>query len=86
MLTIEDRDKVERLDEIYSNMTEYQKSFLTDGYTEKLNDYVKRMKDLVTIAEAEKNNSTDSTDKVEDDGDSSEEDSDKVEGEEGSEE
>ena len=86
VLTIADRDNVERLNEIYSNMTEYQKGFLTDDYTEKLDDYVKRMKDLVTIAEAEKNNSTDSTDKVEDDGDSSEEDSDKVEGEEGSEE
>ena len=66
VLTINDRENVERLDEIYSNMNEYQKSFLTDAYTEKLNDYVKRMKDLVTIAEAEKNNSTGGTDKVED--------------------
>ena len=54
-LTIGDRDKVERLNEIFSNMTEYQKSFLPDEYYEKLDDYVKRMKDLVTIAEAENN-------------------------------
>ena len=53
MLTLEDRDKVERLDEIFSNMTEYQKSFLSDAYTASLEDYVKRMKDLVTVAEGE---------------------------------
>ena len=55
-LTIADRDNVERLDEIYSNMTEYQKSFLTDDYTKKLDDYVRRMKDLVTVAEGNKDN------------------------------
>ena len=53
MLTIEDREKVERLDEIYSNMTEYQKSFLSDAYTQNLDDYVKKMKDIVTVAEGE---------------------------------
>ena len=63
-LTIADRDNVERLDEIYSNMTEYQKSFLTHDYTDKLNDYVKRMKDLVTIAEAEQNKGGNSADDV----------------------
>ena len=79
MLTINDRDTVERLDEIYSNMDEYQKSFLTDAYTEKLDDYVKRMKDLVTISESEKNNNTDGTDEVEDGED---EEVEEVEGEE----
>ena len=74
-LTIADRDKVERLNEIYSNMTEYQKSFLTDAYTEKLEDYVKRMKDLVTIAEAEQNKNTDGADE------SDEEETEGVEGE-----
>ncbi|MCH5260683.1 MAG: flagellar hook capping protein [Lachnospiraceae bacterium] len=53
MLTINDREAVERLDEIYSNMTEYQKSFLSDAYTDSLDEYVKKMKDLVTIAEGE---------------------------------
>ena len=85
MLTIGDRETVERLNEIYSNMNEYQKSFLSDAYTEKLDDYVKRMKDLVTIAEGEEKK--DNTDKVEDDEDEgSEEGGDGVEGEEGSEE
>ena len=74
-LTIEDRDKVERLDEIYSNMTEYQKSFLTDEYTEKLNDYVKRMKDLVTVAEGNKDDAGSA-------GNEEGEDGDKVEGDE----
>ena len=85
MLTINDRETVERMNEIYSNMNEYQKSFLPDASTEKLDDYVKRMKDLVTIDEGEKNK--DNADKVgdgEDEG--SEEGEDKVEGEEGSEE
>ena len=77
-LTIADRENVERLDEIYSNMSEYQKSFLTDEYTEKLNDYVRRMKDLVTVAEGNKDNAG-STDDV--DG-SDKEGEDKVEGDE----
>ena len=84
MLTIDYRDKVERLNEIYSNMTEYQKSFLTADYTDKLDDYVKRMKDLVTVAEGEKNNGTDEVEDDEDEG--SEGGQDEVEGEEGSEE
>ena len=79
-LTIADRENVERLDEIYSNMSEYQKSFLTDAYTGKLNDYVRRMKDLVTIAEAEKGESADKVESGED------EKVDKVEGEESEEE
>lgn len=78
MLTLDDRENVERLNEIYSNMNEYQKSFLADSYTEKLNDYVKRMQDLVTVAEGDKNNSNDGAGKVEDD----EEDGNKVEGDE----
>ena len=85
MLTINDRETVERMNEIYSNMNEYQKGFLPAESTEKLDDYVKRMKDLVTIDEGEKNK--DNADKVgdgEDEG--SEEGEDKVEGEEGSEE
>ena len=72
MLTLEDRDKVERLDEIFSNMSEYQKSFLSDAYTASLDDYVKRMKDLVTVAEGEGYN----------DGGSGEDADDKVEGDE----
>ena len=83
MLTIEDREKVERLNEIYSNMNEYQKSFLTDDYTEDLDDYVRKMKDLVTVSEGNKD--TNGADDVED-GDDEVEDGEEVEGEEGSEE
>ena len=86
VLTLADRDKVERLNEIYSNMNEYQKSFLSDAYTDKLDDYVKRMKDLVTIAEGDKNNNAGSTDEVEDGEDADGEGGEEVEGDEGSEE
>ena len=79
-LTIEDREKVERLDEIYSNMTDYQKEFLTDDFVKGMEDYVKRMKDLVTIAEGNKD--TGNTDDV--DGDEEDEEP-KVEGAEGEE-
>ena len=66
-LTIEDRDKVERLKEIYVSMDEYQKGFLTDDYTENLDEYVKRMKDLVTIAGgSEDNGGASDADKPED--------------------
>ena len=80
-LTIGDRDKVERLQEIYEGMDEYQKSFLTDDYFEKLDEYVRKMKDLVTINESSKDNtgSTGSTDDKNEDGDT------KVEGDEGEE-
>ena len=81
MLTLADRDKVERLDEIYSNMTEYQKSFLSDAYTASLDDYVKRMKDLVTVAEGEGYGDTDGVDESDD-----EDAGDKVEGDEEAEE
>ena len=49
MLTVSDRENVEKLDEIYSGMTDYQKSFLTDDYKEGLEKYVSKMKDLVTL-------------------------------------
>ena len=77
-LSIEHRAAVERLDEIYSNMTEYQKSFLSDAYTESLDEYVRKMKDLVTLAEGEgygDNGSGDDEDaggKVEGDGEAEE--------------
>ena len=65
MLTLEDRANVERLDEIYSNMNEYQKEFLTDDYVKGMGEYVKRMKDLVTVAESNKNGDADSAGNVE---------------------
>ena len=83
-LTIDNRDEVERLQEIYESMDEYQKSFLTDDYFEKLQEYVKKMKDLVIVAEGSQNNNAGGTDNV--DGNEDGEDGDtKVEGDEGEE-
>ena len=80
MLTIADRDNVEKLDEIYSGMNDYEKEFLTDDMVESMKEFVKRMKDLVTVAEGNKDNagSTGNTEGSKD--------GDKVEGDEESEE
>lgn len=59
-LTLDDRENVEQLEKIYGGMTDYQKSFLTDEYVEGMEKYVKKMKDLVAIAEAEKPGTSDS--------------------------
>lgn len=54
LLTLADRENVEKLEEIYGGMTDYQKSFLTDDYIEGMEKYVKKMKDLIAIAGADK--------------------------------
>lgn len=61
-LSLSDRENVERLDEIYKNMTDYQKNFLSDEHGPTLEKYVSKMKDLIAIADAEKGDETD-TDK-----------------------
>ena len=81
-LTLAYREKVERMDEIYSNMTEYQKQFLTDDIVKGMNEYIKKMKDLVTVAEGNKDESTGSADDIEENEDEEGEDGDKVEGDE----
>lgn len=53
LLSISDRDNVEALEKIYSSMNDYQKSFLTDDYKEGAEKYISRMKDIVTIADAD---------------------------------
>ena len=53
LLSISDRDNVEALENIYSSMNDYQKSFLTDDYKEGAEKYISRMKDIVTIADAD---------------------------------
>ena len=45
-LTDEHRESVEKLEKIYAGMTDYQKEFLTDDYVEKMEEYVKRMKEI----------------------------------------
>jgi flagellar basal-body rod modification protein FlgD len=46
-LTIDDRENVESLQEMYDGMTSYQKKFLTDDYVEGLEKFTAAMKDLV---------------------------------------
>lgn len=52
-LTVADREKVEKLDKMYSEMNDYQKSFLSDEQVDTMKKYVAKMKDLVAVAEAE---------------------------------
>lgn len=52
-LTIAYRDKVEKLDEMYQGMNDYQKAFLTDEQVDTMKKYVKKMKDLVAVQNAE---------------------------------
>lgn len=58
-LSVTDRAKVESLNEMYEKMTDYQKEFLTDEEVDTMKKYVAKMKDLVAIAEADKENGGD---------------------------
>lgn len=61
-LTIADREKVEKLSEMYDKMTDYQKEFLTDEEVDTMKKYAAKMKDLVAIADADKDNGGDGDD------------------------
>ncbi|MDE7359580.1 MAG: flagellar hook capping protein [Lachnospiraceae bacterium] len=58
-LTVADRENVEKLGEMYEGMNDYQKAFLTDEEVDTMKKYVAKMKDLVAIADADKDNSGD---------------------------
>lgn len=68
-LTVADREKVEKLSEMYDKMTDYQKEFLTDEEVDTMKKYVAKMKDLVAIAEADKENGGGDDDDGDGDGD-----------------
>lgn len=70
-LTIADRENVEKLDEMYQGMNDYQKNFLTDEQVDTMKKYVKKMKDLVAIAEANKGDGDDDGEGGSDDDDES---------------
>lgn len=53
-LSLTDRADVEKLDEMYQGMNDYQRSFLTDEQVDTMKKYVKKMKDLVAVSEAQK--------------------------------
>ena len=59
LLSISDRENVEKIEEIYKGMDDYQKSFLTDDYIEGIEKYISKMKDLVTIAGEDTDTDTD---------------------------
>ena len=61
-LSVADREKVEKLSEMYEGMNDYQKAFLTDEEVDTMKKYVAKMKDLVAIADADKGNSGDGDD------------------------
>lgn len=61
LLSIADQENVEKLEKIYSGMNDYQKSFLTDDYKEGAEKYIKSMKDIVTVADAGKDEGTTGT-------------------------
>lgn len=52
-LSLEDRENVEKLDEMYQSMTDYQKNFITDDYVDGLQEYVSKMNDLIAIGKAD---------------------------------
>lgn len=64
-LSLEDREKVEKLDEMYQNMTDYQKNFITDDYADGLKEYVSKMNDLIAIGKADGTLNEDGTAKEE---------------------
>lgn len=53
-LSLVHRADVEKLDEMYQGMNDYQRSFLTDEQVDTMKKYVKKMKDLVAVSEAQK--------------------------------
>lgn len=58
-LTLADRERVEKLDEMYQGMNDYQKGFLKDEEIDNMQKYVKKMKDMVAIAESNKGDGDD---------------------------
>ena len=53
-LTKDEKEKVERMAEIYAGMDDYQKSFLTDADVEKMEEYVKKMEEIAPNTEDDK--------------------------------
>lgn len=46
-LTLDDKEDIYKLKEIYDGMSNYEKSFVASDFTDKLDRYVKRMEELV---------------------------------------
>lgn len=52
-LTVDEKEKVDRMAEIYAGMDDYQKSFLTDEDIEKMEEYVKKMEEITPSTEGD---------------------------------
>lgn len=50
-LTIKDKETIDALQEGYNKMTAYQQGFISDEYVKKLQKYVQRMAELVSVEE-----------------------------------
>jgi len=66
-LTTADREKVEKLEEMYNGMNDYQKGFLKDEEVDNMQKYVKKMKDLIAIAQADKDDTVEKDDETDKD-------------------
>lgn len=67
VLTIDNREAVEKLNETYQNMTDYEKKFISPDYVNGLAKYVERMAELVKSAEEASSSNDTETDAGEDD-------------------
>ena len=65
-LSLADRTNVEKLDEMYQSMNDYQKSFLTDEQVDTMKKYVKKMKDMVAVLNAENSGESEKTEESKD--------------------
>lgn len=66
LLTLDDKEKVDKVKEIYDNMTEYQKKFITDDYVSGLKKYTDKMEELEKAAEQAGGNKTEDPDGTDD--------------------
>lgn len=64
-LSLDHRETVEKLNETYKKMSDYEKSFVASDYVTKLKEYTERMEELVK--DWEENNAEKDVDKDEDD-------------------
>ncbi|MCH5250475.1 MAG: flagellar hook capping protein [Lachnospiraceae bacterium] len=51
LLTIDDKEAVEKLNEIYENMSDYEKKFISDDYVSGLKKLVERMREITLAYE-----------------------------------
>ena len=65
-LTLADRTNVEKLDEMYQSMNDYQKGFLTDEQVDTMKKYVRKMKDMVAVLNAENSEESEKTEESKD--------------------